>query len=397
MPPSRLRYLPHVLAALSSIGALVAGCSTGKTAVALPQPNLCRQPDSVCHTDSLPCPVPDTVSEGQGSCGPEYQCCDPAAVDGGPPPPACPGGGPCIQNSLLCPQTAPLSSGPSSCTTGYQCCGPGQYDAGFDAPGPPLPYQGSPLCGSPASVSACNPDETAGDAGAGSCQGQGDGDAAAPSDAGTARDGATDASATTSLACHVVPQGGSGGAVAPACLVGGAGQDGATCASGSDCAPGLECVGEPGTGVCRHYCCDNACPTGSSVPDGGDAGDAGNVGRVPFCDIEPMSAYPGNAVPVCVEEPSCTLFAPCATAALTCTIVDAQGTTACIPVGSQQVGESCEEAHCKAGLTCWGAFPNRTCQELCDATNSCPAGQACTSNTVNFPAPYTAGICTTPQ
>jgi hypothetical protein len=305
-------------------------------------------------------------------------------------------------------------------------------------------YNGSPLCAALDSVPVCDPDAVQSpDAGPNyaSCAaqalpaatvdaGNGSDDAASPQaddagspafdagfadtgagstppmDSGTGADTGAPVLYGDGLACHVVPQGGDGG-VAPTCLLPGAGVDGSKCMAGTDCSAGFECVGQPGSGVCRHYCCDNTCGVSASgVGDGGakaDASDTAASAPVAFCNIEPMAAYPGNAVPVCVVEPSCMLFAACpgpngtTNANESCTIVDSQGTTACVPIGSQMVGQSCEEAPCGDGLACWGQFPNRTCQQLCDPQHLCQSGQTCTSNQVNFPAPYTAGICTTPQ
>jgi hypothetical protein len=70
------------------------------------------------------------------------------------------------------------------------------------------------------------------------------------------------------------------------------------------------------------------------------------------------------------------------------------GTTACVVPGPQGVGDSCEEAHCKAGLACWGLFPMRMCAQLCDASNVCPNGMMCQSNYSNFGTTDTSiGIC----
>jgi hypothetical protein len=305
-------------------------------------------------------------------------------------------------------------------------------------------FQGSPLCGIPAGGTVCDPDQPS-DGGA-ACQselppavvdsgpvgfpgadsstaddasayddatpedaGSGEDVATPPLDAGTAPDSSTPAPPYAMLACRVVEPPGSDAGFTPMCQVPGQGVDGARCTGGQDCAAGFECVGEPGQGVCRHYCCSNDCSENGGGSTAGDAAapgpsDAAPNGPTPFCDIEPMSGYDGHLVPVCVTKPSCTLFQPCppgagaAATAETCTIVDATGTTACIPPGTQGVGESCEEAHCKAGLACWGIFPGRTCVQLCDASNPCPDGASCQSNYSNFGATDTsAGICPPPM
>jgi hypothetical protein len=219
-------------------------------------------------------------------------------------------------------------------------------------------------------------------------------DAGAYRDAGVGIDSSSSTSAPSTLACRITP--GDGGAPNATCSIAGNGVDGASCTTGQDCAAGFECVAEGaanGAGVCRHYCCADDC--GGSATDGGvtpapyDAGIA-----QAFCDIETMAAYPSNAVPVCVTRPSCTPFQPCPTAGQTCTLVDSMGTTACVTPGSQGVGQSCEEARCMESLTCWGVFPGRTCQQLCDATNPCPTGMTCQSNYSNFGSSNAGlGIC----
>ena len=208
------------------------------------------------------------------------------------------------------------------------------------------------------------------------------GDAGKVTDGGDA--GPADAEPTGIVACRVAPLA-SGVGVGPICAPAGTGQDGASCTSAASCAPGLECVGPTGAGVCHPYCCDNTCITPPGGPDPG-------LGPA-FCDIEPLYAFPATAVPVCVSKPSCSVFQPCPTAGLTCTIVDYMGPTACVEPGPQGIGESCEQAHCRADLTCWGTFPTRTCAQLCNfTTNLCATGQACMTNGANFPDSY-VGIC----
>jgi hypothetical protein len=266
-------------------------------------------------------------------------------------------------------------------------CTNGQWSiAGGDCLVPPA-SAGSPLCGIPASGAVCDPDlGGALDAGPGCGSAPGpssDGGADGASDGGLEAGAPSDAGpAGSSLACRVLGE--ADGSVAPACAVAGSGDDGAACTRGADCAAGFECVGTPGKGVCRRYCCDNAC----AAP----ATDAG--GSPPFCDIEPVAASPTLAVPVCVQKPSCVPFTPCPDPTETCAVVDSQGTTACVAQGAQTVGEDCERAHCRAGLACWGVFPERTCAQLCDAVNPCPGGQTCQSNYSNFGSEDTSlGIC----
>jgi hypothetical protein len=304
---------------------------------------------------------------------------------------------------------------------------PPSIDSASDA-GTAAAFAGSPLCGIPSGGTLCDPDQAeapdAGEYGAclaqavpvvdsgpptampdgGSSEDASDDDAfpddATPGpspDAGVPYDSSVPAPVYSPLACHVVPQG--DGGVSPTCTVAGTGADGAYCMSGQDCAPGFECVGDPGHGVCRHYCCANTC--GAPPPDGGSPTPLVDAGVPPaFCDIEPLvngASAPSTAVPVCVQKPSCTLLEPCTDPMQTCTIVDSSGTTACITAGSQDVGQSCEYAHCKAGLACWGVFPSRACVQICDATHTCPAPQVCQSNDTNFANSSAGlGICAVP-
>jgi hypothetical protein len=394
--------------ALAAVLAAFAGCSNSGNASPCSGgscPAVDAGPDDACPT-ARPVPLTECALDPVVTCsygtvcqgGTAYYCSGyhwfAQAQVCGPPGPACPTTAPAQASScagypygFTCQYGALCADGGAivaSCTNG-QWSVPGDSCIGQQA------FVSSPLCGITARASVCDPDQA--DAGLACLP------VAPPPDAGgfeAGKDGALDAEAGPAIdggaaepACRVVPT--PNGGASPVCTPSGSGTDGATCATAADCAPGFECVGDPGHGVCRHYCCDNLCPPGSAT-DGG--------GPLPFCDIEPMSGHPGNAVPVCMQEPACTLFQPCpvspngANPTQTCTIVDdVTGTTACVVPGPQTVGDSCEEAHCKAGLLCFGLFPSRTCAQLCDASNPCPSGTTCQTNLQNFPSDPSAGIC----
>jgi hypothetical protein len=305
----------------------------------------------------------------------------------------------CGSSGPECPSVVPFQGASCSdypfdfqCPYGSLCadasdalavCNQGVWQVtGADCIQPPPGSGTSPLClppGSPASPQACDPDLSQGADAGPACP------SPAPVEAGA--EAGLDSGSNGPPACRVVP--GHDGGAAPACAIGGTNAGGAPCTSGSECAPGFECVGGPGNGVCRAYCCANICAGGASD----DAGTEVDSGAAPFfCDIEPMAGSPSTAVPVCVQSAPCALLQPCTDPLQTCAPVDPVGTTACIAPGSQDVGQSCEEAHCKAGLACWGTFPTRTCEQLCDATHTCPGATSCQTNFTVFAGSGT-GIC----
>jgi hypothetical protein len=273
-------------------------------------------------------------------------------------------------------------------------------DAGTVVMGPPdataTLWVGSPLCGIVSGEPpACDPDRRyVPDAGPPSalCQAE----LATTTDSGTPEP--MDAGAITDIGCHVTPQSQSLGDVdagvgAPECTIAGRGTDGDNCATGTDCAPGFECVGAVGAGTsgqCRRYCCDELCP--------GDGLDAGTAPWT-FCDIQPLTEYPGHSVPVCMPGQTCTLFQPASAPQCppgeSCTVVDSLGMTSCVASGSEGAGQSCEMEHCMAGFACWGISGHRTCQQLCvpnDPNHGCPGYQTCSTNGVNLQG--TIGFCT---
>ena len=160
--------------------------------------------------------------------------------------------------------------------------------------------------------------------------------------------------------------------------------DGAACNDGSDCAPGFDCVtGESSTeGVCRRYCCTGTC--GAHLSKNGGA---------TFCDVQQLWDRPSRA-PVCLPIKACKLFAQgeC-TEDETCAVVTEEGATGCVITGYVAVGESCDAAHCQAGLTCLGQPGSRKCYQLCRTKEApgCEDDEVCTTSTI-FGDP-TVGVC----
>jgi hypothetical protein len=179
---------------------------------------------------------------------------------------------------------------------------------------------------------------------------------------------------TTGPACHIAaPDAGE----LQVCTAAGTGTDGTECRASTDCANGYECVGSPGQ--CRHYCC-----AGNAVCD---------VTYLPsFCNPEPVVSG-GFSVPVCIPISGCSLFGQCP-AGQTCGVVTDDGTTSCVPIGPQGIGQECDTADCAAGLTCIGTVGSRVCYELCHvaSTSECPAGTTCTGSAQLFQDPQ-FGIC----
>ncbi|MCC6900935.1 MAG: hypothetical protein IT377_18300 [Polyangiaceae bacterium] len=148
-----------------------------------------------------------------------------------------------------------------------------------------------------------------------------------------------------------------------ACQPAGAGQAGAPCAGAADCAPGLACVTEGTTGVCRPYCCEAATSCGAAT----------------FCAVRPLavgSGQPPLAVPVCVPADDCSLDEPypcppnkqCKCKPGTaCALVKDDGTTSCVVPGNGRSGDKCP---CAAGFVC--SKTTSTCFKLCSTTTATP-------------------------
>lgn len=224
-------------------------------------------------------------------------------------------------------------------------------DAGADADASTKKTVGSPLC--KRAASDCNPD------------------------APTACAGSDDAGVpNAAISCRVSKYSTDG----PECAMAGDGKDGATCSTSSECAAGFECVDEHnGAHRCRHYCCDGVC----------DAPGTGN--KKMYCAI---GAALGTKVPVCVPVTACQLLTMSACpSGETCSVVRTDGTTSCIPVGPQLVGEGCDRDNCAAGLSCIGNAGARKCYKLCReaAAEDCGAGERCVGGPPLFKEGF--GLC----
>ena len=170
------------------------------------------------------------------------------------------------------------------------------------------------------------------------------------------------------------------GTVGRSCVASLNGAEFAPCNAASDCGPGLGCVlpSEQSTGVCRQYCCGDTekCPTHT------------------FCAPRPMTEGddPNLQIPVCVDADDCTLLADnkqCAEGTV-CTVVRADGTTACIPPGEGKQGDKCP---CAAGYACTKL--KNECHKICHTDpgslpQECDPGYSCQGN---VPLPDGFGLC----
>ena len=184
-----------------------------------------------------------------------------------------------------------------------------------------------------------------------------------------------------------VPDGGcrilrDGDGVAPQCKPSKvSGGDGAACEIGEDCAPGFDCVTGVKGKTCRHYCCAGTCKDNQSN------------GSATFCDVQALVDVNQKA-PVCMPLKRCTklLGSMECSANETCAVVTEAGDTGCVAIGEKRVGESCDEDHCAANLTCFGQPGARKCFKLCKVNASdCPSAQSCVTNAAFKDAAF--GVC----
>lgn len=247
-----------------------------------------------------------------------------------------------------------------------------------DASSGPMPsYRGSPLCGIPITASTCMPDDTGTHhtSNALTCF-------AASSDEPSTDD--SDAGSEPIQGCRLVQTDSDITPVTPECVSASlAGTDGRSCSTGQECAPGFDCVeGTNGTSgsVCRRYCCAGSCDD-----------QVAQSGGPTFCDVQAL-VDTNITVPVCMPLKSCTLldFTTCESTE-TCAVVD-NGYAGCVPVGSAQAFDSCEDTHCASGLTCIGAPGNRKCYTLCKVgDDTCDASHTC--RTSSLFKDTTFGVC----
>lgn len=157
-----------------------------------------------------------------------------------------------------------------------------------------------------------------------------------------------------------------------------AGQQGLNeaCTSSMDCAPGMGCVGPAQGGRCLYFCCgvvSSSCAPGY------------------FCAerplrVEALGDREAPLVPVCERADNCSLGEPfpctgerCTCGpGLACTLINENGTTACLPPGEGMAGEPCP---CAAGFVCSQA--TSTCVKTCDLDDddatACGEGGRCQS------------------
>ena len=251
---------------------------------------------------------------------------------------------------------------------------------------------GSPLCGDPTPGASCSPDDprvdscgnelapvadAGSDPGAGSSSGAGSDDApydvdggAGPTDEDAGPEAQPKACRVSTAADASTPQN--------VCEQSGNGGEGSSCAVGTDCGAGLDCVREPGgnEGACRAYCCAGTC-TGSTA-------NADEAGR--YCDPARRTADESR-VPACLPIHTCRLLGldECAIDQTCAVVRESDGSTGCVEIGTAVVGEACDVEHCALGLTCLGQIGTRTCFQLCSASGSpCPTGQECTWSPPTF-------------
>jgi hypothetical protein len=181
---------------------------------------------------------------------------------------------------------------------------------------------------------------------------------------------APDGGATAALACRV-----SSATQSTACTIAGTGKDGAACIASSDCAAGYECT----QNGCRPYCCERSCNTFPNT----------------YCDFAHRKDDDA-VVPVCLPFKHCTLMADAGNVCdpgSTCAVVREDGSAGCVPIGPAKKGESCDEFHCEADLSCLGQPGSRTCFQLCrTGSPECGSNQACRSTTVVSGVPG-LGVC----
>jgi len=173
------------------------------------------------------------------------------------------------------------------------------------------------------------------------------------------------------------------------CAAAGASEQDEPCVTGSDCAPGLACVGEGVAGTCRPFCC---------------AGTEASCSEGTFCDERQLLDAADIYVPVCLPTNGCSLNEPfpcpegqtCACEEnRACLIVRPDGSTACTVPGPGQTGDSCSgevTGECAHGFVC--SPEKQSCLKLCstvsDEEDECPDSGTC-QNPPGFPREL--GIC----
>jgi hypothetical protein len=194
-------------------------------------------------------------------------------------------------------------------------------------------------------------------------------------------DGGDDDAGPSPIACHVTLDNSAATDTAQAiCTPAGIGGNGAACIASTDCAAGFECVGSPG--VCRQYCCTLPATCGANF----------------FCDVQNETSAGSVKVPVCEPVQECQLMGGDTMCGVdeTCGIVnDNDGTTSCEDVGPADVGQACDDTHCKKDLVCLGDVGSKKCLALCDKAHpNCASGKTCMGAAPLFTGPNAGvGVC----
>jgi hypothetical protein len=215
---------------------------------------------------------------------------------------------------------------------------------------------------------AANDTASAGEGGASVNAGTGGGFGAQSGRGGTGPVGGTGGgtaggpvSTLSPTSCQVVENPKHEGEPLATCVAAGTRGESESCFTGSDCAPGLACVGS-GPGQCRRYCCSGESACGSKR----------------HCSIEalvPFDSGTSLSVPVCMPVVDCSLAEPyqCPEGARcscprdsACVIVSPDGTTSCVPTASlPPEGQGIEGSACPCawGFVCSQA--TKECVKLC--------------------------------
>lgn len=177
-----------------------------------------------------------------------------------------------------------------------------------------------------------------------------------------------------------------GSAIVSSCFDAGPQQLGTACDGANACVTGLACV----AGRCRKLCC---------------AGDWTVCDEGESCYTEFLDPLAGDDVPtgawVCSPVDDCDVLDPeaCDELGGDCKLVDARGSTACVPKTPGALGEPCSAASgrlCGRGLLCVGKPGAEKCIRLCRAEAcgepSCPTSEG---TCVHFDRdPLGVGECT---
>lgn len=188
-------------------------------------------------------------------------------------------------------------------------------------------------------------------------------------------------------ACQVTP---SDDGVRRECAPSGSQTVNEACTSSNDCSQGMACVGPLHRGRCLYYCCT----------EGADTCAAGYFCAEQPLRIEALGEADGPAVPVCSRAENCPLAEafPCEGERCVCgpdtacTLINTDGTTACLKPGLGTSNEACATAtDCAAGYVCSQA--TQRCVKTCDLDDeeSVACGDGRCQSTPTLPQGW--GIC----